>query len=64
MKADDLLMVLVTSGVVLTCLYMAHEYLSWQSVRAFDLKALLDLRELYRKIHSTAKPYVRAIRRK
>jgi hypothetical protein len=64
-KADELLMVLVMSGVALTCIYLVDECLSWQSLKAFNLKAMLDLRELYRKVHSTTKPYVtRAMRRK
>jgi hypothetical protein len=65
MRADDLLVVLVASGVAVTCFYMVAEYLSWQTVKASDLKAGIVLRELYKKLHSKTKPYiVRAIRRK
>jgi hypothetical protein len=65
MRADDLLMAFVAGGVALTCFYMVVEYLSWQTVKASDLKAGLALRELYRKLHSKTKPYfARAIRRK
>jgi hypothetical protein len=65
MRADDLLVVLVASGVALTCFYLVAEYLSWQTVKASDLKAGIVLRELYKKLHSKTKPYlVRAIRRK
>jgi hypothetical protein len=65
MKTYHLLMAVLTSGVALTCFYMVDEYLSWQSLKASDTKAKLDLRELYKKVQSATKPYiVRAIRRK
>lgn len=65
MEADDLLLVVLTSGAALTCFYLIAEYFSWQSIKAFDLKAMLDLRELYKKVHASTKPYIaRAIRRK
>jgi hypothetical protein len=65
MRADDLLVILVASGAALTCFYLVAEYMSWQTVKASDLKAGIVLRELYRKLHSKTKPYlVRAIRRK
>jgi hypothetical protein len=63
-KADDLLLMVVTGGVGLTCVYLIDEYLSWQSVKAFDLKAMLDLRELYKTVQATTRPFIaRAIRR-
>jgi hypothetical protein len=65
MKAYHLLMIIVMSGVALTCFYMVDEYLTWQSVKASDIRAKVDLRELYKKVHSATKPFiVRAIRRK
>jgi hypothetical protein len=65
MRADDLLVILVGCGVALTCFYIVSEYLSWQTVKASDIKAGLLLRELYKKLHSKTKPYiVRAIGRK
>jgi hypothetical protein len=65
MRTYHLLMAVLTGGVILTCIYMIDEFLSWQSVKASDLKAKLDLRELYKKVQSATKPYiVRAIRRK
>jgi hypothetical protein len=64
-KAEDLLFVVMIGGVVLTCLYLVNECISWRSGKAIDLKARLDLRELYKKVYSTTKPYVaRVIRRK
>jgi hypothetical protein len=65
MAADDLLLVVLTSGVALTCFYLIAEYFSWQSIKAVDRRAMLDLRELYKKLHASTKPYLaRAIRRK
>lgn len=65
MKADDVLMGFVLIGGALTCFYLVGEYLSWQAVKASDLRARVDLREVYRKIHAaTKKPFVRAVRRK
>lgn len=65
MRADDLLVVLMACGVALTCFYLVAEFLSWQTVKASDLKAGIVLKELYRKLHSKTKPYIaRAIRRK
>jgi hypothetical protein len=65
MRSDDLLVVLVASGVALTCLYLVAEYLSWQTVKASDLKARILLLELYKKLHSKTGTYIaRAIRRK
>jgi len=65
MKTYDLLMILLISGVALTCFYMVAEYLSWQSVKASDIRATSQLQELYKKVQSATKPYIaRAIRRK
>jgi len=65
MKTYHLLMIVLTSGVALTCVYMVDEYLSWQSVKASDIRARLHLRELYKKVQLATKPYiVRGIRRK
>ncbi len=64
MRSDDVLMVIVAAGVALTCLYMAAELMSWQTIKASDLRAGLVARELYKKLHSKAQPLVRVIRRK
>ena len=58
-----MLMVMVLGGVALTCLYMAAELMSWQTIKASDLRAGLVVRELYKRLHSKAQPLVRAIRR-
>jgi hypothetical protein len=63
MKSDDVLMVIVLGGVALTCLYMAAELMSWQTLKASELRAGLAVRELYKKLHTKAQPLVRAIRR-
>jgi hypothetical protein len=64
MSSDDVMMLIVVGGVALTCLYMAAEVMSWQTIKASDLRAGLVVRELYKKLHSKAQPLVRAIRRK
>jgi hypothetical protein len=65
MKTYHLLMVVLSSGAALTCFYLVDEYLSWQSVKATNIRAKLDLRQLYKKVQSATTPYVaRAIRRK
>ena len=65
MKSEDLLMVIAVSGAALTCFYIVAECLSWKTVKAADLRARLDLREMYKKLHAATKPFVnRAMRRK
>jgi hypothetical protein len=64
MKTDDLLFLFMFGGAALTCCYLIAEFVSWQAIKALDLKAMLDLRELYKRVHSATKPIVRAMRRK
>ncbi|MGO9935739.1 MAG: hypothetical protein ACLPV8_28565 [Steroidobacteraceae bacterium] len=63
MKVDDLLFVVVLSGLGLSCSYIVAEYLSWRSHQASEFKALLVVRNVYKRFHSATKPLVRAIRR-
>ena len=56
---------LVLAGAGLTLLYLVAELLSWQTIKASDVRAGLVLRELYKKLHasgtklhSRTKPYL------
>ena len=65
MRTEDVLWSLVACGVIVTCLYLMQEFLQWRWLKNFDVKARLELRELYRRLHTTAKPrFIRAIRKK
>lgn len=44
-------------GVALTCLYILAECLSWRTVKDADHRAMREIRELYKKIHATSKPF-------
>jgi hypothetical protein len=44
---------LVIGGVALTVLYLFAELVSWQKIRAAELRAGLVLRELYKKLHAS-----------
>jgi hypothetical protein len=63
MTVDDLLMLLILSGFVMSSSYIVAECLSWRSGKAADVKALLLLRDLYKRVHSVTRPLIRAIRR-
>ena len=63
MTLDDLLMVVVVSGLVMSSCYIVAECLSWRSRQATETKAILLLRDLHKRIHSVTKPLIRAIRR-
>jgi hypothetical protein len=55
-KADSILMVVILGGFALTCWYMASEVISFKALKALDLAMLLGAKELYKKLHSVAKP--------
>jgi hypothetical protein len=59
MKAEDLLFVIVLSGVALTLFYIVAECLSWRTVKAADNRAMSEIRELYKKLHAATKPFTR-----
>jgi hypothetical protein len=59
MKMDDWLIVVVLSGLVMSCSYIIAEYLSWRAHQVSEAKALLGLGHLYRRIHSVTKPLAR-----
>lgn len=59
MKTEDVLMGVLVIGAALTCFYLIAECLSWRTVKDADHRAMLDLRELYKKLHSATKPFTR-----
>jgi hypothetical protein len=63
MKMDDWLMVVVLSGLVMSCSYIVAEYLSWRSHQISEVKALLGIGDLYKRIHSVTKPLARVFLR-
>jgi multisubunit Na+/H+ antiporter MnhG subunit len=63
MTSDDLLMVVVVIGLVMSSCYLIAECLSWRSRQAAETKGLLLLRDLYKRMHSATKPLIRAMRR-
>jgi hypothetical protein len=65
MKTEDVLLIAVIAGFGLTCCYLVSEVLSWQTLKAADTRALLGVRQLYKRLHSATKPLLtRAIHRK
>jgi len=69
MTTAYVLMALLLVGGVLTCFYILAECLSWRTVKDADHRATREIRELYKKLHSTTKPFTmpfgtRTIRRK
>lgn len=59
MKTEYVLMVVLVIGAALTCFYIVAECLSWRTVKDADHKAMHEIRELYKKIHSATKPFTR-----
>ena len=57
MKTAYVLMGVLVIGVALTCFYILAECLSWRSVKDADHRAMREIRELYKKIHATSKPF-------
>jgi hypothetical protein len=57
MKTSYVLMGILLIGFALTCLYILAECLSWRTVKDADHRAMREIRELYKKIHATSKPF-------
>jgi hypothetical protein len=57
MKTAYVLMGVLVIGFALTCFYLLAECLSWRSVKDADHRAMREIRELYKKIHATPKPF-------
>lgn len=69
MRTAYVLMGVLFIGFALTCFYILAECLSWRTVKDADHKAMREIRELYKKLHSPAKPFTmpfvtRTLRRK
>jgi hypothetical protein len=69
MRTAYVLMGVLLAGGALTCLYIVAECLSWRTVKDADHRAMREIRELYKKIHTTSKPFTmpfitRTVRRK
>ncbi len=47
----------LTVGVALTFFYILAECLSWRTVKDADHRAMREIRELYKKLHATSKPF-------
>ena len=59
MRTADVLMGIVLIGSALTCFYILAECLSWRTVKDADHRAMREIRELYKKVHSATKPFTR-----
>ena len=64
-----MLMAVLVIGVAVTCFYILAECLSWRTVKDADHRAMREIRELYKKLHATSKPFAmpfisRTVRRK
>jgi hypothetical protein len=59
MKTAYVLMGIVLVGAALTCFYILAECLSWRTVKDADHRAMREIRELYKKVHSAGKPFTR-----
>jgi hypothetical protein len=69
MKTAYVLMGFVLIGGALTCFYIVAECLSWRTIKDADNRAIREIRELYKKIHTPSKPFTmpfisRTVRRK
>jgi hypothetical protein len=69
MKTAYVLMGFVLIGGALTCFYIVAECLSWRTIKDADHRAIREIRELYKKIHTPSKPFTmpfisRTVRRK
>lgn len=60
MKTQYVLMGVLILGAALTCFYLVAECLSWRTIKDADHKAMGELRELYKKIYSAARPLTRS----
>jgi hypothetical protein len=64
-KSEDILMLMALGGAALAIWYIAAECLTWKVIKAADLRAMMDVRDMYRKLHAATRPFVnRAMRRK
>jgi hypothetical protein len=59
MRTTYVLMGVLLFGGALTCFYILAECLSWRSVKDADHRAMKEIRELYKKAHSTTKSFTR-----
>jgi len=57
MRTADVLLGVLFIGVALTCFYIIAECLSCRTVKDADHRAMREIRELYKKIHATSKPF-------
>jgi hypothetical protein len=69
MRTSYVLIAFLIIGVALTCFYILAECLSWRTVKDADHRAMREIRELYKRIHATSKPFTmpfinRTVRRK
>lgn len=69
MRTAYVLIGLLLIGGALTCFYILAECLSWRSIKDADHLAMREIRELYKTIHATSKPFTvpfitRTVRRK
>jgi hypothetical protein len=69
MRTAYVLMGFVLIGGALTCFYIVAECLSWRTIKDADHRAIREIRELYKKIHTPSKPFTvpfisRTVRRK
>lgn len=69
MRTAYVLMGIVLIGGALTCFYIVAECLSWRTIKDADHRAIREIRELYKKIHTPSKPFTmpfisRTVRRK
>lgn len=69
MRTQYVLMGILLLGGALTCFYIVAECLSWRSVKDADHRAMREIRELYKKLHTPTKPFTmpfvtRTMRRK
>jgi hypothetical protein len=53
MGTSDVMMGLVAAGGGLTLLYLVAELLSWQMIKAAEVRAGMVLRDLYKKLHAS-----------
>jgi hypothetical protein len=59
MTTTYVLMGVLLFGGALTCFYILAECLSWRTVKDADHRAMREIRELYKKMHSATKPFTR-----
>jgi hypothetical protein len=64
MKSEDALLIVVLTGMGLTCIYLLYEFLLWRAIKVANHRGLIQARELYKKLHTATKPIVMALRRR